>query len=393
MRITLLIAAIFFIGCTSLKEIPPLEGIEPKLDVAAQWVAPTGEKHLRQFHQLPVAVEGDKVYLANTEGYVASLHLISGKLLWQTQLNERLIGGPGYGDGALYVITNEALLIALEEGTGKELWRQQLSSEVLASPLVAGNKIYVQTIDGNIYALDRKSGKTIWSDGREIPALTLRGTANPLLIGESLIVGYATGQIVAYNAATGEKIWEAPVAVPRGRTELERIVDIDGLFNVKDDTLYATAYQGRIVALSVQNGRVKWSRDMSSYTGIAVGEQHIFVSDAQGYVWALDINTGATMWRQDKLIDREITAPAILGDTVVVADIGGEVHWLSKDDGDFLARVNMYELYLDAFVDWGDEDLSKRDYGVTTAIKAVDDHVLVRNNEGSLAVFTLKTGE
>jgi len=392
MRPLFLFAALFFLfACTSAPKhmIEPPEHVKAKIKIATQWVAHAGEKHQRQQSQLPVKVVGDKIYLANTTGALGVMDLHSGKVLWQTDLDERLSAGPGYGNGIIVVANTKAEVVAIKEGSGDQLWRQKVSSEVLAEPLVHEDKVFVQTIDGKLFALAKETGKKIWVDTREIPPLTLRGNSKPLIIKDKLLVGFSSGELVAYDKESGKVLWDVAIAVSSGRTDLERIVDIDGLFAVNGDMVYVASYQGRVAAVSLNEGRLVWSREMSSYTGVAADENLIYVTDEQGFIWGLDINSGATLWRQEKLVDRYLIAPAIVDNVVVVADVGGYVYWLSKEDGDILAQVDLYRLNLQAFYHWGEENLIEKDYGVSTYLSVADNQVLVRNNEGTLAVFSV----
>lgn len=389
--ITVFSLALFMMACGSGPKyaLDPPEPIEPKIKIATQWVAHVGEKHERQQSQLPVKVVDDKIYLANTDGAVGVMELNTGKVLWQSQMKERITAGPGFDDKVIVVANNEAEVIAMEEGSGKELWRQKVSSEVITEPVVTDTKVFVQTIDGKIFALAKDSGKKLWIDGREIPALTLRGNSRPIVAGTRLLVGFASGELVAYNIDSGKVEWETAIAVPRGRTDLERIVDIDGLFYLDGDTVYVVSYQGKIAAVALEDGRTVWSRDMSSYAGLVVDERQIYVTDEKGFVWALDRSSGATLWRQEKLADRQLTTPVLLGNAVVVADVGGYIFWLSRDDGAFLAQVDLYRTYYANYVHWNDEVLEDKDYGVTTYMTVADNRLLVRDNEGSLVVFTI----
>ena len=337
---------------------------------------------------------GDTIYLANAGGDIGAMNVVSGKVLWQKALyhsdtKERIAAGPGYGEGIIVLANNKAEVFALKDGSGEELWRQKVSSEVLTKPVINGNKVFVQTVDGKVFALAKDSGKKLWVEGREIPALTLRGNSHPLVVKDKLLVGFSTGELVAYNIETGKVIWESAIAVPKGRTDLERIVDIDGLFSANDDTIYVVSYQGKIASVALEDGRLIWSRDMSSYTGVTTDDHQIYVTDEKGYIWALDKNSGATLWRQEKLADRYLTAPTILDNTIVVADVGGYVFWLSKEDGDILAQKDFYKIYVSSFFHWDDEVMEDKDYGVSTPLTVADNRLLVRDNEGTLAVFSI----
>jgi len=343
------------VACASAPKymMAPPDSIEAKIKIATQWVAHAGEKYQRQQSQLPVKVVDDKIYIANSGGAIGVMDLHSGKVLWQIDLKERIAAGPGYDDGLIVVANNKAEVIAVKEGSREQLWRQKVSSEVLAEPLVSKDKVFVQTIDGKVFALAKETGKKLWVDGREIPPLTLRGNSKPLLVNDKLLVGFSTGELVAYNAESGKVIWDVAIAVPSGRTDLERIADIDGLFAVNGDTVYVASYQGRIAAVSLDEGRLVWSREMSSYTGVAADDKQIYVTDEKGFIWGLDINSGATLWRQEKLADRYLVTPAIVDNSVVVADVGGFVYWLSKEDGDILAQMDLYRTNVASFFSLG----------------------------------------
>lgn len=375
---------------TSYKELPELESVSPKIDLATQWVVPAGSKHPREYRQLPTISSNGTAYVANASRYVAALDTATGKLKWQVRLaGARLISGPGYGDNTLVLVNEDAFVIALDSHTGKEKWRLKATTEVISNPSVAQGKVLIQSVDGRLTTIDVNSGKIIWSEKQAVPALTLRGGSSPLVMGDVVVGGFANGKLIAFTLATGKVLWELPLAVPRGRTDLERMVDVDGQLVASGNIIYAVSYNGRVAAISAQNGRIVWSREMSSYTGITVANKKLYLSDAKGYVWALDVNTGATMWRQESLIERELSVPVVVGQAVVVGDVSGNIHWLSQDDGDFLARVNLKDVYFDASADWGDENVDEWDFTISAAPFVDHKNLLVRDNAGSLAMFEI----
>ena len=368
----------------------PLMPIKADVVVKPVWVAPTGAVPRDAHAQLPPLVVDGQLYLANAGGDVGRLDVHTGALAWVVTLDDRLTGGPGVGGGLVLVGTRKAQLVALDAASGKERWRGLLSSEMLAVPQVAGDRIIAQCIDGQIIAFNGKDGKQLWSYSHPPPALTLRGTSSPQVVGDRIIAGFGDGVLVALSLKTGEVQWESTIAIPRGRNDLERLVDIDGLFRADDGAIYVASFQGRIAAVSSGDGSILWTRDMSSYEGLALGESQVFVTDADGQVWALDRRTGATLWRQDKLKGREVSAPAVVDGEVAVADYQGYVHWLSPDDGHFTARLSMAQAwarfrYVWPNVDGPDEPPPLR--SVTTPPLAVGRDLVVRDNTGALAVF------
>lgn len=387
----ILLLALTACSGTGKKVYPKLDPITPRVDVEPLWVAKVGEKYLRHHRQLSVAVTEDRVYAASEKGEVMALKPNGGKVLWSRPLPVEISSGPKVDGKQLYLGTGEAQLMALDTDSGDVIWQTELSSEVLADPAVAGDQLFVHTIDGKLASYNKYNGKKIWTNAREVPALTLRGTSPPVVVDDRVIVGFANGKLAAFDTKTGKRLWESVIAVPSGRTDLQRMVDIDGLIEADNGEVYVVTYQGRMAAIAVDDGSAIWTREMSSYTGVALDQQQLYLTDAEGHVWAVDRRSGATLWRQDGLKGRDVTAPAIQGDTVVVADGAGFVHWLSKEDGAFVARENLAKIYNWAFYDWGDENRKEYDFGVTSTLQVTDNRLYVRNNMGALSVFKLST--
>jgi outer membrane protein assembly factor BamB len=234
--------------------------------------------------------------------------------------------------------SSDADLIALDAETGEQRWRTSVSSEVLSVPQIYRGIVVVQTVDGNLAGLDAASGERLWIQGRTVPVLTLRGTSTALVEGGAVIAGFANGKMTALDIGSGAPVWEAVVAVPSGRSELQRMVDVDANPVVRDGVLYVASFQGQMAAVGLQNGRVLWNRDMSAYAGIAVDSGQVYVSDENSEVWALDRDSGASLWKQGALRRRALTGPTVAGGYVAVGDFAGYVHLLSRLDGSIAGR-------------------------------------------------------
>ncbi|MDP3677902.1 MAG: outer membrane protein assembly factor BamB, partial [Methylotenera sp.] len=199
--------------------------------------------------------------------------------------------------------------------------------------------VIVRTGDSRIYGINANDGSRKWVYDRTSPALTLRSSAGVVVDSGAVYAGFAGGKLAAIRADNGKILWEASVAQPKGVTEIERIADITSLPVVDGPLVYAVAYQGRIAAVDRSTGRVVWNRDISSLSGLSAEDARIFVSHAVGSVYALDYTTGKTFWRQGALKNRQLTAPVPMGSLIAVGDIEGNIHFLSREDGAFAARV------------------------------------------------------
>ncbi|PCH59932.1 MAG: outer membrane protein assembly factor BamB [Gammaproteobacteria bacterium] len=339
--VAVLFVAITLVACGTSKELEPptpLSKIDQSVDTHKLWSSSLPSKAKKSFARLKLAVANDIIFAATESGYVGAFSRDTGQKIWRVDTKLRLDGGVGIGESHVYVGSYEGDVLALNRDSGEIAWQTNVASEVLAAPQEDNGVVVVPTADGHLYGHRSDNGQRIWTHQRQTPALILQGGSAPVPLGDRVLAGFASGHLDMLNIADGKLEWSVTAGVPHGRTELERIVDIDSDLLVDNDIIYVASYQGRVSALDVESGRPIWSRDMSSYAGLALDDDAIYVSDADDKVWALDRSTGATLWTQDKLQRRSITGPALQGDYVVVGDFDGYIHWLSKVDGSFVSR-------------------------------------------------------
>ena len=316
-------------------EMAQLAPLTNTVDVSTLWQANIGNSQQAVFSP---AVAGDSVYAAAYDGAITRLDAGSGKQLWRINAGERLTGGVG-SDGKLVAVGSGKGEVLAFDTNGTALWKAQVSSEVLAAPQVADDVVVVRSADGRIFGLDAKDGKRKWYYQRATPALTVRSPVGISIFRGVAYAGFAGGKLVAINLDNGAVRWEATVALPRGTTELERVTDVIGLPVVTEREVCAVAYQGRIGCFDLATGQAVWGREMSSTSGLSLDARYAFVSDDKGAVHALDRIGGTSVWKQDKLRLRNLSAPLALGREIVVADIQGYVHFLARDSGAFVGRV------------------------------------------------------
>lgn len=285
------------------------------------------------------SVAGGRVFAAAVEGGVTALDLQTGQSLWHYPSELRLAGGPGVGDGLVVAGGLEGDVVALDAGTGALRWTAKVGNEVLAAPVIGQGVVLVRSIDGRVTAFDANNGNRLWFWERETPALSVRGSGSPLLGPGLLFVGSDDGTLSAISLSDGRLLWEQTVAAPEGRSELDRMADIDGTPALEGTTIYATSYKGRTMAIDGPSGRPLWAHDSGGPGSVGIGPDKVVVTDPKGTVWGLDKATGTAMWQQDALARRNVTAPAVQGDYAVVGDYEGYLHWLRLGDGAFAART------------------------------------------------------
>ena len=287
---------------------------------------------------LPAALDG-QIFTADRDGRVIAIDATSGKVVWEERDKKRRIsGGPGVGESMVFVGTSEAQVVARDAATGKKRWVADVSSEVLAAPNAGEGVVAVRTGDGKLYALDAETGKEKWVFDRTIPTLNLRGTAPAVIHNGMVIAGFDNGRLSALDLETGKELWETRLAEPTGRSELERLVDIDAEPVIRDDTAYLDSFQGRVAAVSLGDGSLEWTRDISSYTEVTVDDENVYITDERGYVWAISRADGSSVWQYKKLKNRQLTGPMRYKGYVVFGDFEGYLHWLDAANGTLVAR-------------------------------------------------------
>lgn len=353
-RLFLLISFLGLTACSTLTELrqdfadrvfgreppnPPAElaEIQPTHVAKVDWSSNAGKTD--KYDYTP-ALDSIAVYVVNAEGEVTKLDSANGRQLWQVNVGEPISGGVGIGAGIVLVGSSKGNVFALDV-SGKQVWKAKLSSEVLSVPRYFEGIVIARSGDNRIYGLDATDGSRKWVYERINPALTLRSSVGVVVDGGAVYAGFAGGKMVAIRADNGKLIWEATVAQPRGVTEIERIADITSLPVVDGPLVYAVAYQGKIAAVDRRSGKVVWNRDISSYSGLNVQDAKIFVTHTLGAMYSLDYETGKTYWRQGALANRRLTAPLPMGAVIAVGDLEGYLHFLTREEGKFAARIKL----------------------------------------------------
>lgn len=313
------------------------------------WEASVGKGYEGQYLNLTAAVEEQAVYVADHRGLLQARDRTGGDKRWEIETGLAFSAGPGLGRNELILGTSDGEVAAYAKTDGALLWKTSVSSEVLAPPAIDGGVAVVRSSDGHIAGLDSKTGATLWVYERSAPALAVRGKGSPIIAGDLVIDGYGGGKLVALGLKDGKTIWESTVALPHGRSEIERLVDMDAAPAIKGEILYVSGYQGGVAAVSLRDGDVQWRQEkISTHTGLAATRRSLFLADSASDLWRLDVREGGDLWKQDELHQRRLTAPALVKDYLAVGDFEGYVHILSQDDGALLARVRIDDTPIEA---------------------------------------------
>lgn len=350
-RVAVVLLCVFALaGCSTIKgwfgskkdkgpEPAELTEFAPSVTVSKIWSAKAGKgEGLLGVRQAPAIADG-RVYAAAVKGGVHAFDLQTGATAWKYDSDLALSGGPGVGDGLVVVGGLEGDVIALDAATGAEKWQAKVENEVIAAPAVGQGMVFVRSNDGRVTAFDAATGERRWFWSHDMPLLTVRGNDAPSLGPGYVFVGNDDGTISALAVADGRELWSQVIGQPDGRTELERMADVDGTPVLDGVTLYATSFKRQTLAIEAPSGRPIWAHDSGGTGRVGVAPDRVVVTDPDGIVWALDKDSGTALWSQPAMARRSLTAPAVQGDYAVVGDFEGYLHWLKLDTGELAARM------------------------------------------------------
>ena len=322
------------------KTLPPKPLVKFTTSATAKvlWQANTGDYAKKQYVKIHPATNNDSIFVAGGSNTTA-LNKNTGRIRWKTPVAGTVTAGVNIGEGLVFVGTLGGNAIALDQATGKPRWAQSLSSEVSAVSAASSGMVVFRTNDGKVHGLSSSTGEILWQQSRRTPILSLRGASVPIVVGNKVIVGFDNGKLTAFDMQAGNMIWEAILAVPRGRTELDRVVDIDGKIKLSGSTVYVATYNGQIAAIDINNGATKWSQGYSTDTGVDSDGQGVYTVREDGSLFKLNANNGLPTWKMNDLERRRPTAPSIVGSHLVIGDYDGYLHFINNTDGKVSARV------------------------------------------------------
>jgi outer membrane protein assembly factor BamB len=403
--LALVSASMLLAGCSWFSWLPWVEGSGPKekldepmplvkfdeeVDLERIWRAKVGDGLGKKYLRLSPAVVADRVVAADGYGNVEAFDRFNGKSVWDSNFYELdrgflqfvnfmdrrdpsfVSGGVGIGGGLVLLGTTFGEVVALSAADGSLEWRAPVDTEIVSVPSHASGLVFTQSINGRLLALDEDNGDIVWTFDNQIPILTLRGTSSPVVEGEIVYAGFGNGKVFALRASNGEPIWEHRVMLPEGRSELERMVDVDSRVLLSGPAAFVASYQGRVKAVSRVDGRGRWEREISTYLDLAEGYGQLYVIDDEDVIHAIDQATGEVVWTQESLKRRHLTSPTAFSNYIVFGDEEGYLHVIAQRDGRLLGRRKV------------DGD------GLRSSVLVSDGTLYVLGNSGSLNAFDIK---
>lgn len=346
-----LLLALAVAGCSTFQQVttavipakdsnPPkaLKEFKPTANVRSLWQVSTGSSTGKDYVRIHPYIDQGAVFVAGGRS-ASAWNKSNGGRIWQATIDGEVTAGVNGGEGGIFLGTDGGKAIALDQQTGQPRWQVALGNEVLAVSPSRNGVVVFRTSNGGLHGLASDSGQILWQEGRQSPALSLRGASTPVVVGNRVIAGFDSGVVTAFDMRSGQGLWEVTLSVPRGSSDLDRMTDVDGDMKALGEALFATSYNGQIAGINMRNGSIAWAAPYSSHTGVDADPNGLYTSSDAGDLWKLNPQTGTPLWKMDDLQRRQPTAPALVGNHLVVGDKDGYLHWINTSNGQFAARL------------------------------------------------------
>ena len=292
------------------------------------------------YNRQPLLI-GDEILTVDADGLIKKFDANSGKLNWEYETNIQSITGL-IGNDSIIIASSRNGELNVYDRISDDLtlrWSARLKSEIRSPPVFNSDSLFLRTVDGRLSSISLAEGLIQWSVTHQVPPLSLTGNSAPALYNELVIAGFDDGKMAAFDQASGQVAWEIAVSQPTGRSEIERLVDVDGQFIIRNGVIYVSSYQGRIAAIQAIDGEELWSRKFSSFNAMTLDDNAIYISSDISHIWSIDQRTGSALWKQDVLNARKISAPLLFEDKIIVGDLDGYIHWFNQSDGALIGRL------------------------------------------------------
>ncbi len=334
--LSFLAAAVVLYACSSTSEKPqpaPLPSFAAQMQFQKVWSSKVGEVTT----PLSVSVHAGRIAVASTSGELVLIHAETGADIWRLSVKDRIQAGVG-GDGQRFaVITQNNELVVVE--AGREVWRQRLQAGSFTAPLVAGGRVFVLTADRTAVAFDGASGQRLWVQQRNTEPLVLRQAGVLAAWNDTLLTGFE-GRLLGLNPLTGQSRWESVVGSSRGTNEVERLVDLVAGLSRQGDSVCIRSFQTSVACIDASRGALQWVRAAQGHSGLDGDEGKVYGAESDGKVQAWNRHNGQSIWTQEALRFRGLGAPLVMGRALVLGDESGLLHFLSRENGQVLQRLN-----------------------------------------------------
>ena len=365
------VASALLLGCSSnkVKEAKPnpLPKIQQQQGLNLVFSQSVSSTSAAEASRLQLDTDNGVIFAIDPDGQVSAY---KGKQrLWKSKITKQeLTAGVEAAEGIVVVGNRKGQLFALDQATGSQKWSAKLSGAILSPSLIQSGRVITIANDGTVFAHDAVSGQQVWAYKLPNVQFSLRGQPAPVRLDDrTILVASANAYVYALDVISGVPRFQRRVAISEGRSDIQRLIDIVGDPVVAGQYLVTTSFQGQVTVTDLATQRVVWSEDASSTNRPEVSGDKVFVSTVDGKLNAYSLSTGQLAWQNEELLNRQLSNPVMLGQSLVVGDMDGVIHLLDPASGKLVGRA--------------------KTSGEVQSLRVIDNQLYVATRKGALSIW------
>lgn len=365
------VASALLLGCSSnkVKEAKPnpLPKIQQQQGLNLVFSQSVSSTNAAEALRLQLDTDNGVIFAIDPDGQVSAY---KGKeQLWKSKITKQeLTAGVEAAEGIVVVGNRKGQLFALDQATGSQKWSAKLSGAILSPSLIQSGRVITIANDGTVFAHDAVTGQQVWAYKLPNVQFSLRGQPAPVRLDDrTILVASANAYVYALDVISGVPRFQRRVAISEGRSDIQRLIDIVGDPVVAGQYLVTTSFQGQVTVTDLATQRVVWSEDASSTNRPEVSGDKVFVSTVDGKLNAYSLSTGQLAWQNEELLNRQLSNPVMLGQSLVVGDMDGVIHLLDPASGKLVGRA--------------------KTSGEVQSLRVIDNQLYVATRKGALSIW------
>lgn len=365
------VASALLLGCSSnkVKEAKPnpLPKIQQQQGLNLVFSQSVSSTNAAEALRLQLDTDNGMIFAIDPDGQVSAY---KGKeQLWKSKITKQeLTAGVEAAEGIVVVGNRKGQLFALDQATGSQKWSAKLSGAILSPSLIQSGRVITIANDGTVFAHDAVTGQQVWAYKLPNVQFSLRGQPAPVRLDDrTILVASANAYVYGLDVISGVPRFQRRVAISEGRSDIQRLIDIVGDPVVAGQYLVTTSFQGQVTVTDLTTQRVVWSEDASSTNRPEVSGDKVFVSTVDGKLNAYSLSTGQLAWQNEELLNRQLSNPVMLGQSLVVGDMDGVIHLLDPASGKLVGRA--------------------KTSGEVQSLRVIDNQLYVATRKGALSIW------
>ena len=289
------------------------------------------------------------VFFSDEKGKIYKFDTISQKVIWELKIYES-----SYNDypknialflngDVLYAADNLGFIYSIDVQVGKIVWQQNYGIPFSSHLNFNKGVLYVVNQNSRLYAFNPADGQKIWSFESLSGLIKPSRSSNISLYDNKLLFSNDLGDITAIDLDQQVIIWTKNI-LSQNTISNNLVFKISNILIDKKD-VYVSSNSGDLFNFNLETGEIKWSYKLSSIQNHISTEKYLFVLTENGFVVAFNKLNGTILWSlnlaklsKDKKVSLEYYGLLLASNNLYATSSNGDIYKISANDGKYVTH-------------------------------------------------------